>query len=72
MPFRLAIAVSSRPINFINVHSLHQKPLVAIRIDKINWITAQNYGKSKWHSFKTGFSWKGENLDLDVVSQNVP
>ena len=26
MPFRLAIVVSSNPINFINAHSLHYKP----------------------------------------------
>ena len=28
MPFRLAIVVSSNPINLINAHSLHKNPLV--------------------------------------------
>ena len=43
-----------------------------MHIDKVNWITAHNYGKPKWHSFIPSFIWKGEILDLNIVSQNVP
>ena len=43
-----------------------------MRIVKVNWITAHNYGKSKWHSFSPSLSWKGEILGIDIVSQNVP
>ena len=68
MPFQLAIVVSSNPINFINVHSLHQNPLVTMRIDKAKWTTAPNCGKPKWHSFKPSLSWKGTILGLDIVS----
>ena len=66
MPFRLAIVVSSNPITFINVHSLHQKPA------RNNAHTAHNCDKPKWHSFTPSLSWKGEILGLDIVSQNVP
>ena len=31
-----------------------------------------NYGQSEWHSFTPSLSWKGENLGLHIVSQNVP
>ena len=72
MPFRLATVVSSNPLNFINAHSLHQKPLLTMRIDKVKWITAHNCGKPKWHSFTPSLSWKGKILGLDIVSQNVP
>ena len=41
-------------------------------IDKVNWITAHKYYKPKLHSFTPSFSWKGEILDLDIVSQNLP
>ena len=43
-----------------------------MRIDEVNWITAHIQGKPKWHSFTPSLSWKGEILDLDIVSQNVP
>ena len=43
-----------------------------MRIDKVKWITAHNYGKPKWHSFKPSFSWKGEFFYLSIVSQNLP
>ena len=42
-----------------------------MHIDEIKWTIAHNYGKPKWHSFKTIFSWKGEILDLDTVSQKI-
>ena len=46
MSFWLAIVVSSNPINFINVDSLHQQPArLKIRIDEVEWISAHNYGK---------------------------
>ena len=31
-----------------------------MRIDKVNWITAYNCGKPKWHSFTHSLSWKGK------------
>ena len=43
--FWLAIVICSNPINFINAHSLH--PLVTMRIDKDEWITADNSGQPK-------------------------
>ena len=33
-----------------------------MRIDKVNWITAHNYGKLKWHLFSPSLSWKGESF----------
>ena len=42
-----------------------------MRIDNVNWITAHNYGKPKWHSFSPSLNWKGKILGLDIVSQNV-
>ena len=42
-----------------------------MRIDKVDWITAQNCGKLKLHSFTPCLSWKGKLLGLDIVSQNV-
>ena len=72
MSFRLAKVVSSNPIIFINVHSLHQQPArLKMCIDKVEWISAHNYDKPKWHSCTPSFSWKGKILDLDIVSQNV-
>ena len=57
MPFRLVIVVSSNSINFINAHSLHQKPILILTmcIDKVKWITA-HCGKPKWHSFTHGLT----------------
>ena len=74
MSFRLAIVVSSNPINFINVHFfLHQQPMrIKMRIGEVEWIIAHNCGKQKRESFKPKFSWKWEILDIDIVSQNVP
>ena len=43
-----------------------------MRIDKVKWITAHNYGQPKWHSFTPSLSWKRKILGLDIVSQNVP
>ena len=43
-----------------------------MRTDKVNWITAHNYGKPKYHSFSPNLSCKGKILVLDIVSQNVP
>ena len=31
-----------------------------MRINKVNWITAHNCGKPKWHSFTTSLRWKGK------------
>ena len=73
MSFWLNIVVRSNPINFHSAFFLHEQPArVIMRIDKVNWITAHNYGKPKKHLFKPSLSWKWEILDLDVVSQNVP
>ena len=43
-----------------------------MRIDKVEWITAHNCGKPKWHAFTPSLSWKGKSLGLYIVSQNVP
>ena len=43
-----------------------------MRIDKVNWITAHNYGKPKWHSVSTSLRWKQKIWGLNIVSQNVP
>ena len=43
-----------------------------MRIDKVKWITARSCGKPKWHSFASCSGWKGEILELDIASQNVP
>ena len=51
MPFRLATVASSNPFNSSNAHSLHQKPLLTMRINKDKLITAHHRGKLKWHSF---------------------
>ena len=64
MPFRLATVVSSNPFNFVNALFWCKQ----MRIDRVIWITAHNYGKPKWHSFMPSLSWKGEVLDLDIVS----
>ena len=70
--FRLALVVSSNPNNFINVHSLHQQPARSnMRTDEVEWISAHSYDQPKWHSFTPSFSWKGESLNLDIVSQHV-
>ena len=42
MPFQLAIVVSSNPINFINVHSLHQKPA--------HWQNYMDYCSQLWQA----------------------
>ena len=47
-----------------------RNPLVTMPIDKVKWITADNCGKPKWHSFTPSLSWKGEK-GLDIVLQNV-
>ena len=33
-----------------------------MRTDKVNWITAHNCGKLKWHSFMSSSCWKGGNF----------
>ena len=45
--FWLAIVVSSNPINLLMhiLYTLH--PLVTMRIDKVEWITVDNYGQPK-------------------------
>ena len=43
-----------------------------MRIDKDEWITADNYGQPKWNSFTSSLSWKGKIWGLDMASQNVP
>ena len=43
-----------------------------MRIDKVKWITARSCGKQKWHSFPSSLGCKGEILELDIASQNVP
>ena len=46
--FWLAIVVCSNPINFYQWHILYTlHPLVTMRIDKDEWITADNYGQPK-------------------------
>ena len=30
-----------------------------MHIDKVNWITAHDFGRPKWHSFTPCLSWKG-------------
>ena len=49
MPFRLAIVVSSNPMNLINAHSLVTLDTRSwtMRIDKVKWITARSCGKKK-------------------------
>ena len=52
MPFRLAIVLSSNPFNFVSAHCYEWISGVKNTcIDNVNWITAHNYGKQKWHSF---------------------
>ena len=41
-------------------------------IDKVNWITADNYGKPKVAFFHVSFKLKREIWGLDMASQNVP
>ena len=43
-----------------------------VRIDQVNWITAQNYGELKWHLFSPSLSLKGKILALDIASQKCP
>ena len=45
--FWQATCISSNPINFINAHSLHFTSPVTMRIDKGEWIAADNYGQQK-------------------------
>ena len=45
--FWQATCISSNPINFINAHSLHFTSPVIMRIDKGEWIAADNYGQQK-------------------------
>ena len=49
MSFRVIIDVSRNPINFINVHPLHQQPArLNMRIVKVKWMSAHNlYDKPK-------------------------
>ena len=74
MPFRLAIVVSSNPINLINAHSLYyiETRSWTMRIDNVKWITAHSCGKQKWQLFASSLGWKGKMLELDIASQNVP
>ena len=61
MSFQLTIVVRSNPINFQCAFFLHEQPAhVIMRIDKVNWIIAHNYGKPKTHSFKPSLSWNGK------------
>ena len=61
MSFRLVIVVSRNPINLINLHFLHQQPArLKIRIEKVEWISAHNYDKPKWHSFTPSLAEKGK------------
>ena len=53
-------------------NKLYQSAFLTLRIYKVKWITANNCGKPKWHSFTPSLSWKREILGLDIVSQNVP
>ena len=57
MPFWPATVVSSNPINSDNAHSLHQRPALTMRIDKVKWITAHNYGRPKYHAFTSSLGW---------------
>ena len=41
-------------------------------IVRVNWITAHNCGRPKWHSFMSSLSWKGKLCGLNIVSQNGP
>ena len=43
-----------------------------MRVDQVNWITADNYGEPKWHLFSPSLSWKAKIWGLDIASQNVP
>ena len=72
MTFWLATAASSNPFKFVNMHCYERVSGVKMHIDKVNWITAHNYGKPKWHSFSPSLSYKMKILGLDIVSQNVP
>ena len=74
MPFRLAIVVSSNPVNLINAHSFItlETRLWTMRIDKVKWITARSCGKPKCHSYASTLGWKGKIFELDIVSQNLP
>ena len=60
MSFRLATVLSSNPLKFVNVHCYERVSGVRMHIDKVNWITAHNYGKPKWHSFSPSLSCKGK------------
>ena len=49
-----------------------------MRINRVEWISANNYGKPKWHSHMLSFNWKGFfffffflYFGLDIVSHNV-
>ena len=70
MPFRLATVVSSSSFNFVNALCNERVSGVKKRIDKVDWITAHNYGKPKWHSFTPSLKVKRGVLGLDIVSQN--
>ena len=63
MSFRLATVVSSNLFNFVNAHCYERVSDERMCIDKVNWITAHNYGKPKWHSFI--------KRCLETVYQNV-
>ena len=49
MPFRIATVVSSNSINFVNAQCEDWVSGVknAHTFDKVNWLTAHNYGKPK-------------------------
>ena len=68
MLFRLAIVVSSNPINFTNAHSLHQRHTpIAMRI--VKWIIAHKLWYAEM-AFIHGWKWKISGLD--IVSKNLP
>ena len=50
----------------IFLHELVQR----MHIDKVNWITAHNYGKPKYHSFTPSLSWKG-NFGASTLSHKM-
>ena len=43
-----------------------------MRIDKVKWITARSCGKQKLYEVVSSLGWKGNILELDIASQNVP
>ena len=61
------------PINFINVSSLHQRPLVTMGIGEVKWINRSQLWQAEMAFIHVLYiSWKGNILGLDIVSQNVP